>query len=233
MIAAGQPNHRDGVPSADGRAGTQGRGARGQDRLARLRRQRRRARRGLRRLRPRRASRRPRPGARDEGEARLRRGDPHVAPRARSRSRGGALPPLRHLRRLPLPGLRVRAPARGEGAPGARRAHADRRLRRAAARADRSCALAVRVPEQARVLVRARPGRPRARLPPRRTLGRGDRRRRVPAHDRARERDPRGGQGVGARRGARALRPGRRRPATSVTSSSGRAGTRDRFSSSS
>ena len=223
----------NGVPSADGRAGTQGRGARGQDRLARLRRQRRRARRGLCRLRPRRAPRRPRPGPRDQGEARLRRGDPHVAPRARPRSRRGALPPLRHLRRLPLPGLRVRAPARGEAAPGARRAHADRRLRRAAARADRPCALAVRVPEQARVLVRARPGRPRARLPPRRTLGRGHRRRGMPAHDassatRSARRSRRG-------RAARASSPTTRtrRPATSVTSSSARAGTRDRFSSSS
>ena len=33
----------------------------------------------------------------------------------------------------------------------------------------------------------------------------------VPAHDRARQRDPRGGQGVGARGGSRAVRPGRRR----------------------
>ena len=68
------------------------------------------------------------------------------------------------------------------------------------------------LPEQARVLVyhaRRRDGRPR--LPPRRPLGRGARRRALLAHDRPRERDPRGGQGVGSRRGPCARTTRRRR----------------------
>ena len=74
--------------------------------------------------------------------------------------RRGALPALRRLRRLPLPGLRVRAAARGEGAAGARRAHPARRIRRPTGRADRAGRLAVPLPQQARVLLHARPDGP-------------------------------------------------------------------------
>ena len=52
-------------------------------------------------------------------------------------------------------------------------------------------------------------GRPRARLPPRRPLGRGARHPKVLAHDRPRERDPRGGARLGARAAPRGVRPGR------------------------
>ena len=178
------------------------------------------------------AARRSRAGARDEGEARLRRGDPDSGSRAWPRSGGRAVPPLRRLRRLPLPGSRLRAPGRGEGSAGARRPRAPGRLRRAARGRDRPRALRVRIPEQARVLVRGRRERrrPGSRLPSRRSLGRGDRRRGMPADDRPRQRDPRGCQDVGARRGARALRPGRVRPGTSAISSCARGATRIRCS---
>ncbi len=68
---------------------------------------------------------------RDEGEAR-------ASPRGSSRSSStpsksrvdGAVPALRRLRRVPLPGPRLRRAARREGAAGARRARADRAVRR-------------------------------------------------------------------------------------------------------
>ena len=62
----------------------QGRGGRAPHRLARVRRERRRPTRRLRRVRARRPSRRSRPRPRDEGEARIRRGDPYRAARARA-----------------------------------------------------------------------------------------------------------------------------------------------------
>ena len=62
-------SRRPPLRSAGGRARRQGRGARAPDRLARLRRERRRAAERLRRVRAARAARRPRPRARDEGEA--------------------------------------------------------------------------------------------------------------------------------------------------------------------
>ena len=72
-----------------------------------------------------------RPGKRHEGEARLRRGDRRRGPRAERGPRRGAVPPLRHVRRLPLPGLRLR------------RARSQRRRRRCVTR---SCDSAVRRP---------------------------------------------------------------------------------------
>ena len=148
--------------------------------------------------------------SRDEGEARLRRGDRRRGARRRARPRRGAVPALRRLRRLPLPGLRVRA------------ASSRRRSRRCATRSSGSAGSPTRrssrsspprsqlpLPQQARVLVHRRPtdgpalGFHRA--------GRWDEvldDRGVPAHDRPRQRDPRRGAGVGARGGARGLRPG-------------------------
>ena len=221
------------VPSGDGRAGAQGRGARAPDRLARLRRQRRRAPERLRRLRPPRAARRPRPRARDEGEARLRRG----ARDARSlepaaAARRGAVRALPGLRRLPLPGPRVRGAGGGEGDAGARRARADRRNRRAAARAD--------PPGRRRRSTTATRSSTRSRRPRRRRRSastgpaagtRCSRSSSCWLTTDARQRDPQRGPRLGARGGARGLRPGRARPATCATSSSARAATRARRSS--
>ena len=120
----------------------------------------------------------------------------------------GAVQALRDVRRLPVPGPRVRAPGRGEARAGTRRARPPRRLRDAAARADRSRALGLPLSEQARVLVRAGRGRARARLPSRGPLGRGDRRRGVPPDHRGRQRGARRRRGLGAVGGARAVRPG-------------------------
>ena len=64
--------------------------------------------------------------------------------------------------------------------------------------------VAVPLPQQARVLVRSGAGRARARLPPRRALGRGARHPRVLADHRARQRRSRRGPRVGARARARA-----------------------------
>ena len=176
------------------------------DRFARVRRKRRRAARRVRRLRARRPARRPRPRARDEGQARLRGGDPRRAARARPGSRRGAVPALRRLRRLPVPGPRLR------GQLAAKESQVRDALIRLGGfesrrRADRAGAVGLAT-EQARVLVRGHAGRARPRVPPGGPLGRGDRRGGVPPHDGRRERDPRGRQGVGARGGASAVRPG-------------------------
>ena len=123
--------------------------------------------------------------------------------------------------------------ARVEGGPGARRARAPRRLRRSAARADRARSVAVRLPEQARVLVHPDRRRPGARFPSRRALGRGPPARGVPADDRPRQCDPRRSTGVGARGEARVATTRRRRPGISGTSCYARGGTRARCSCSS
>ena len=135
-------------------------------------------------------------------------GDEGRAARAGPESRRGTVPPLRDLRRLPLPGSCLRGAGRGQGDPGAGGADASRRLRGAARRGDRARTLDLRLPEQARVLVRGWGGRSRARVPPSRPLGRGDRRPGVPADDRRRQRDPRSRQAVGTGGRARAVRPG-------------------------
>ena len=106
----------------------------------RLRRERRRAPGRLRRLRPARPARRPRPRARHEGEAQPRRGGGRsrcVEPGApRVEAPCAALPGLR---RLPLPGSRLRGAARGEGRPGrATRSSGSAASRELAARADPS-----------------------------------------------------------------------------------------------
>ena len=70
-------------------------------------------------------------------------------------ARRGAVRALPRLRRLPLPGSRLRRPARGQGGAGPRRAAPDRRDREPAARADRPGRVALPLPQQARVLVHA------------------------------------------------------------------------------
>ena len=68
--------------------------------------------------------------------------------------------------------------------------------------------VAVLLPQQDGVLVHADAGRPDARLPQGRPLGRGARDRALLAHDRPRQRDPERRARVGARGGARGVRPG-------------------------
>ena len=133
-------------------------GARAPDRLARLRRERRRAARRLRRLRARGAAGRHGARARDEGAAPPRRGGHDRGARAGAAAGRGAVRPLPGLRRLPLPGSRLRGAARGEAGVGRRLAAADRRHRRAAARADRRRRGGLPLPQQDGVLVRARTG---------------------------------------------------------------------------
>ena len=118
---------------------------------------------------------------------------------------------LRHLRRLPLPGLRLRAPARGEGATRS----ATRSSGSAASpsrRSSRSCPAALAVYGYRNKLeysFAAGAGRrSRPRLPPGGPLGRGLHVDECLLTTRPRQRDPRRGQGVGARGGARAVRPG-------------------------
>ena len=109
-----------------------------------------------------------------------------------------ALPAFRRLRRLPLPG-----PTRTSGRSPRRHDQVRDALVRLGGfpsrRSSRSCLPRsdVRLSKQARVLVRARRRGSRARVPPRRPLGRGHRRRGVPAHDGPRERRPRGGAASG------------------------------------
>ena len=222
----------DAYPAAMAAPVKQRRGARAPGRLARLRRQRRRAPERLRRLRPPRASGRPRARARDEGEARLRRGARDRGARAVAAARRGAVRALPGLRRLPLPGSRLRGPGRGEGDAGARRA------RRGSAGSPEP-PLEPILPAASPFFYRNKmeysftqtPSGPGARLPQGGPLGRGARDREVLADDRPRQRDPERRPRLGARGGARRLRPGRRTPATCATSSSARAATRARRSS--
>ena len=214
-VTPGERHHRSGPALrwvGRGRACSQRGGARAPDRLARLRRERRRAARRLRRLRTRRASRRSRSRTRDEGQAR---DSPRASPSSCSnRARAGrrAVPALRDLRRLPLPGSRVRRAARA------------RRSSRCATRSSGSDAipdppLEPIVPAASEYGYRNKleysftteRGRRRSRLSPRRALGRGDRDRGVPADDRPRQRHPARGSRLGARGAARAVRPGDRR----------------------
>ena len=115
--------------------------------------------------------------------------------------------PARPPRRA-LAGPALRAPARGQGRAGRRRAAPDRPARRLRARADRARRRAVALPQQARVLVRRRragqlvcgfhaPGP----LGPHRAGGR------LPARLRARQRGARAGPGVVPRRGPVRLGP--------------------------
>ena len=106
---------------------------------------------------------------------------------------------LSGLRRLPLPGPRLRGAARAEADAGARRAPAARRDLRAAARGDRPLrARDLPLPQQARVLVHEHARRPCARLPSRRPLGRGARGRALLADRRRRQPDPRRRPRLGA-----------------------------------
>src|SRR4051812_25460205 len=139
---------RHGLPHRDCTTQARRRARARRERL-RIRRSGHRASRGLRRVRPRRRAWRPRAGARHALEARLCRGDP-------GRRAGAELGA--HLRGCSTPGRTLgrpalRAPARGEGAPGARGARALRRLRGAARRADRRGGADLALPQQARVLV--------------------------------------------------------------------------------
>ena len=149
-------------------------------------------------------------GAHPARQAPSRRGDRVRATVGRARSRRGALPALRHLRRLPLAGPALRAAARAQAAAGARLAAAHRRPAFAATRADRARRPPIRVPQQARIRLDDHPGRRRAGLPPRRPLG-GDRAPGgVPAHERARQRRARDVRRVGPRARPGGLRSARR-----------------------
>ena len=171
------------------------------------RRQRRGAPRRLRRLRAGRHARRPAARAGDQGQAGLRGGAGRGADRAERRpDRAAGRPPG-----CALAGAALRAPAGGEGASGARRAGADRRLRGPAGRADRAGRGAVALPQQARVLVRGGRGwRAAAGIPPRRPLERHRRRDGGRARLRARRRGARAGQGLVPRAGPAGVGPPRR-----------------------
>ena len=181
-LSSGRPpnrpaSSRKGLASGRGRSRPARPGARAHDRLARLRRERRRAPRRLRRLRAARPAGRHRPRARDEGAAPPRRGD-----RDRGRSRPGP--------------QRVEAPCAHYPACGGCRfqdlaydaqvatkeqwvADSLQRLAgldRPAARADRAGGVAVPLPQQDGVLVRAERRRADARPAPGGPLGRGARR---------------------------------------------------------
>ena len=130
--------------------------------------------------------------------------------RARPEPGRGAVRPLRRLRRLPLPGSRLRGAVESKAAQVRDALVRIGRHRRAAARADRPGRVAVYGYRNKLEYSFARHARgPGARLPPRRPLGRGARARALPADDRARQRDPRRRPRVGARGGAR--RPTTRR----------------------
>ena len=129
----------------------------------------------------------------------------HRGARGGAAARRGAVLALPGLRRLPVPGPRLRGAGRGEARVG--RAT---RCAGSAGIADPPLEPIVpadetfQLPQQDGVLVRARPGRaPDARPAPRRPLGRGARDRELLAHDRARERDPQHGARLGARGAAR------------------------------
>ena len=141
------------------------------------------------------------------------------------------MPALRHVRRLPLPGSRVRGAARREGAAGPRCALRLGRFADPPLEPIVPGPSPVRLPQQARVLVHAGEDGVDARLPSRRALGRGRRHRGVPAHDRSRQCDPARRARLGAGGAARAVRPGDRSRATFATSSCEKGGTRGRRSS--
>ena len=125
-------------------------------------------------------------------------------------ARGGAVRALPRLRRLPLPGSRVRGAARAEAAPGRGLAAPPRRHRRAAARGDRPGGVDLPLPQQARVLVHADARGRCARLPQGGPLGRGARDRALLAHVRSRQRDPQPRARLGARGTAGGVFAGRR-----------------------
>ena len=154
-------------------------------------------------------ARRHRPRTRDQGEAKPRRGAGCRGRRGGSAAGRRAVRALSGVRGLPLPGPRVRGADRCEGRAGRGRATANRPRRRPAARADRPGRVGLPLPQQARVLVHADPGRPGARLPSCRALGRGARHPPLLADDRSRQRDPGSGARLGPGAGARGLRPGR------------------------
>ena len=154
------------------------------------------------------ASRRRRAGPDHQGQA-----EPCRGGRARGR-RGGRTPRGGAVRALP----RVRAAASriSPTRPSSTRRRsrsptrsADRRLLRPRARAGRGRG----DPSSTTGTSWSTPSRRsrrhgRARLPPSRPLGRGAGRRALLAHDRPRQRHPRGGEGLGARAGPPRLRPG-------------------------
>ena len=153
---------------------------------------------------------------------------------ARAAARRGAVRPLPGLRRLPLPGSRLRRAARGEGAVGRRLVPAPRRARRTR-RSSRSSARRRSSTTATRWSTRSRQtdDGPALGLPPGRPLGRGARDRRVLADDRPRQRDPQPHHRVGARGEALRRTTRRRTRATSATSSSARDATPGRRSCSS
>ncbi len=184
-------------------------GAGAQDRVARLRRERRCTLERLRSLRQARAARGHGARSRDQSEAQSRGSARGQGRRAGCPAGRSAVPALPGVRRLPLPGPRVRGADRGEGRPGRGRAPPDRPARRSAARADRPRRVRLSLSEQARVLVHPDPGGRGPWLPPRRALGRSSRHPPLLADDRPRQLDPGSDARLGARPGARGLRSGR------------------------
>ena len=148
--------------------------------------------------------------ARDEGAAATRRGARDRGPQAGPAARRRAVPALPRVRRLPLPGSRVR------GAGRARR-RSRSRTRCAGSAGSRSRRSRTILPAEEIFHYRNKleysftqtRGRADARLPQGRSLGRGARDRALLADDRPRQCDPQRGARVGARRPARRLRPGR------------------------
>ena len=206
-------------------------GARAHDRLARLRRQRRRAPERLRRLRSARPAGRHGARPRHEGEAEPRGGDCARGRRSGSAPRRGACVHYPAVRRLPLPGSRVRSAARSEGLRRSRRARADRRLS--------GFELEPAVPAESIFHYRNKLEYSFTETGVGSALGFHKAGRwdevldidKLLADDRPRQRDSQRGPGLGARRRARRRTTRRPRRATSATSSSVRAGTPARCSS--
>ncbi len=151
---------------------------------------------------------RSRPRPRDQGEAQPRRGGGARGGRAGRAAGRRAVPAFPHVRRLPLPGSRLRGAARGQGEPGRRCARPDRRDARSRARARHPRGVDLPLPQQAGVLVHVHAGRRRARLPPGRAAGTRCSTSRVLAHDRPRQRDPRRRARRGRAPRGCSLRPG-------------------------
>ena len=148
---------------------------------------------------------------RDEGQARLRRGDSR--PRCVAAGRAAGRRAVRRTTpRAAAAASRISPTRRRSRRSRSRSRDALVRIgarRRTAARGDPPGRVAVPLPQQARVLVHRHAAGRGARLPPGRALGRGARGRALLADHRARQRDPRDGAGLGAGGGAAGVRPGR------------------------
>jgi len=127
-------------------------------------------------------------------------------------------PALRCLRRLQVAGSRLRRAAGLEGPADRRRAEAHRPPGRLRAGPDPARDPHLRLSQQARVLVRRDRGRPVARVPPRRPLGRDHARLGLPADVGCRQRGAPRRRGLGAPHQRRDLGSPQQPPATYATS---------------